>query len=360
MQPWTIELENLLLHALRQAWHVQNLQHFRAQLEPPMFALRPTNTKLGEWSPGARCISMALPFVRTATWRSVESVLQHEMAHQYVHEVLGIHDENPHGAAFQQVCRERHFDARAAGTPHVDDADAPASEHRVQRRVRKLLALAASQNWHEADAAARTAHRLMLEYNLALQHESLEPDYLIRSLHEPQLRLHAHQKMLGGLLAAHYFVHVVVARVYLPNRGQAGFVLEAAGTADNLKMAEYVFRFLQSAAHRSFEDAVRDQALPPKSKSRFLTGFVRGVAEKLRAEAKIVAEEGLVWVGDPRLQSYVDRKFGRLSNSKITAKIDAAHLAGKRAGRNVVIHKPVEAPSLMRDRLLEQGTARRD
>ena len=355
MEAWTFELENLLLHALLHAWQVQNHRHFRGQMQPPLFALRSAEDKLGEWAPSKRCISMSLPFVRKSSWREVESVLLHEMAHQYVHEILQVHDESPHGEAFRRVCHERQIDARASGHPNASndlDDEARDTENRVLRRVRKLLALAGSQNWHEADAAARAAQRLMLEHNLALQQGAVNENYFVESLHEPKIRLHAHQKMLGGLIAAHYFVHVIVARVYLPERGKEGFVLEAAGTAENLKMARYVFRFLEGAAQRAFDAAVDEGRILQKSKQRYLTGFVRGVAEKLRVDEQKNDAEGLVWLGDPKLQSFVSRTFGRLSKSRIKATIDDAHLAGKKAGRKVVIHHAVEEPTKARGHLL--------
>ena len=355
MEAWTLELENLLLHALLQAWHVRNQRHFRGQMRPPLFSLHSTHNRLGEWSPGKRCISMSLPFIRQSGWRQVEAVLLHEMAHQYVYEVLGVHDEVPHGVAFRRVCQERGIDERASGFPLQEaagDEHTDGTDNRILRRVRKLLALAGSENAHEADAAARAAKRLMLEHNLELQRAATDENYVIQTLHEPKVRLHAYQKMLGGIIAAHYFVHVVVARVYLPERGREGFVLEAAGTAENLKMARYIFRFLEGAAQRSFDSAAVEGRVSPKVRQRYLTGFVRGVGEKLRADEKIHEEEGLVWHGDPRLESFVARRFGRLSKSRVKATIDDAHLAGQKAGQKVVIHRAVEEPTNSRGRLL--------
>ena len=68
-------------------------------------------------------------------------VLKHEMAHQFVDEVLGVHDEPDHGPVFRQVCDERGIDARAAGAPDADRA----RDH-VLDRIAKLLALAGSPN----------------------------------------------------------------------------------------------------------------------------------------------------------------------------------------------------------------------
>ena len=58
-------------------------------------------------------------------WTVVLEVLRHEMAHQYVDEVLGVHDETAHGPTFQAVCEARAIDGRAAGVLEVDKARRP-------------------------------------------------------------------------------------------------------------------------------------------------------------------------------------------------------------------------------------------
>ena len=51
--------------------------------------------------------------VGEAPWPAVVEVLKHEMAHQYVHETLGLAHTPPHGEAFQSACRLLRCDDRA-------------------------------------------------------------------------------------------------------------------------------------------------------------------------------------------------------------------------------------------------------
>ena len=83
-------------------------------------------------------------------WGTLVEVLKHEMAHQFVAEVLGVLDESSHGPVYRKVCEERGIDSRAAGIPEAGDA---APQDQVLERIQKLLALAESQNEHEAQAA---------------------------------------------------------------------------------------------------------------------------------------------------------------------------------------------------------------
>jgi hypothetical protein len=76
--------------------------------------LTDTTNRLGRWAGSTRRLELSRPLVLARPWPEVRSVLEHEMAHQFVDEVLGIHDETAHGQTFQQVCAERGID-RVAG-----------------------------------------------------------------------------------------------------------------------------------------------------------------------------------------------------------------------------------------------------
>ena len=84
--------EAALVRALAQAWSALNGSHFRGGLRPPAFTLT-EGKRLGAWQPATRTLSIGRRFALEQPWPAVVEVLKHEMAHQYVHEVLGITDE---------------------------------------------------------------------------------------------------------------------------------------------------------------------------------------------------------------------------------------------------------------------------
>ncbi len=358
MKPWTAELDRQLLFVLTSSWHTFNRDLFGGGLTLPVLLIEDTASRLGHWRRRDRTIGLSLPLIRTRPWHLVRAVLKHEMAHQYVDEVLGILDSEPaHGPAFARVCAELQIDARASGLPDDDDSSvdlggADDATARVMRRVQKLFALADSDNQNEAEAATKAAQRLMLEHNIADLQRRQALRYQTKRLTTATLRMPAHIKMLSGLLSQYFFVEVVLARAYLPDEGRDGFFVEVSGTPENLAIAEWIFTFLCAAGDRVFAAERRAQQLPSSSRARFLTGFVGGVSEKLARERVVQAAEGLVWVGDADLHAWVRREHPRLRMTRVKTAVDDAHRRGRAAGNDVVLSRPVEGHSGNRGRLL--------
>ena len=104
----TPALEAALVRELRAAWHQLNGSHFRSALSAPTFELVSSRATLGRWIPGTRTLEISRALVLERAWGAVIEVLKHEMAHQYVHEVLGETSETPHGPAFRDASAEWH------------------------------------------------------------------------------------------------------------------------------------------------------------------------------------------------------------------------------------------------------------
>src|SRR6266702_721625 len=167
MHALSAELEAALLRALAGAWHTLNDTYFKGSLRAPSLSLVDGEGRLGEWRAATRTLSLARALVVERPWGVVVEVLKQEIAHEFVSEVLGEPDPTPHGAAFRGLCERLGVDARGAGMPAAGPAAAPGeTETRVLARIRKLLALAQSQNRHEAEAAMAMGQRLMLKHNI--------------------------------------------------------------------------------------------------------------------------------------------------------------------------------------------------
>jgi hypothetical protein len=81
-----------------------------------------------------------------------------------------------------------------------------------------------------------------------------------------------------------------------------------------------------------------------------------GFADKLVRQDARSKSEGLVWVKDGDLGRYFKRRHPYIRHVRHTGhrRTDAwAH--GREAGRSIVLHKPVQAPSESRGRLLPPG-----
>ena len=98
-------LDAALLRELANTWAELSHNHFRGALRPPALELVDTSTRLGAWHRATRTISLSRTLVYGQPWGTVREVFKHELAHQYVDEAMGIHDETAHGPAFAEVCR---------------------------------------------------------------------------------------------------------------------------------------------------------------------------------------------------------------------------------------------------------------
>ncbi len=339
------ELEAALVRELRSTYQDLNHSFFRRRLGGATLELSDATSRLGRWVGETRTIEIARSFVLREPWGVVVEVLKHEMAHQYVAEVLRITDETAHGPAFREICERLGIDASAAGVP-VKGAEP--EEARVLERIARLLALAESPNVNEAQSAMAAAQRLMLKYNL----ESVTgvagkapKAYGFRNLGKPTGRVNEHERLLGAILGAHFFVEVIWVPVYRPVEQKRASVLEVCGTPANLEMAAYVHSFLSHTSEQLWKEHKRARRIHgDRDRRTYLSGVMAGFLEKLNATRKENREQGLVWVGDAELEGYYRKRHPRIQHVRHAGtRRTEAHAQGREAGRKIVLHKPVGA-----------------
>ena len=341
------ELEAALVRALRREWDNLNWSHLRRVLHPPTLLLSDALSRLGQWSRTDRTIELSRRLVLGHPWGVVVEVLKHEMAHQYADEVMGTGDETAHGPAFRRACTLLGIDPAASGLPR-DVAPLEGEEVRVLGRIAKLMALAQgqNQNQNEAELAMREAQRLMFKYNLeaavARPTTGSQP-YDFRHLGEPTGRLQAHERMLASILGSHFFVEPIWVTVHRPLVGKPGTVLEVCGTPANLEMAAHVHDFLLKTSERLWREHKRQSGdRSDRMRRSYLAGVMRGFGEKLAAQAREQQREGLIWVRDAGLSGFMNSRHPRRTSVRSSSRAHPeAYAAGQRAGREIVLHRPV-------------------
>jgi hypothetical protein len=331
-----------LLRELSDTWRELNGNHFRGRLRPPVISLLEAGGRLGQWEASTRTLAIDRALVGEQPWSVVREVLKHEMAHQFVDEVLGVHDQAAHGPTFADVCRRFDIDAAATGMPAAPaggDGRSP-----VLRRIARLLALAESPNVHEAEAAMKAAQRLMLKHNLDASAAAAREGYAFIQLGVPRKRVEAAEHVLAGLLARHFFVEAIWVPSYLPAEGRSGRVLELCGTLSNLEVAAYVHGFLLETAARLWREHKASHGITSDGeRRRFQAGMMSGFDEKLKAGAQESRREGLIWVGDAGLDAFLQKRYPRrASGGSVGVRLTAAYEHGRAAGRTIVLHKPVK------------------
>jgi predicted SprT family Zn-dependent metalloprotease len=111
-----MEIDNVLKTAwikqLKADWKTANYHYFKDSMRLPSLELSSAEGVLGKWKGSYhRHLSISINLISNYTWEYVQEVLYHEMAHQYVEEVLGIREELPHGEAFKRICLENGIDS---------------------------------------------------------------------------------------------------------------------------------------------------------------------------------------------------------------------------------------------------------
>lgn len=351
----SLELEHLALREIRTEWHGINRALFGSSLRPPVFELTSSSAHHGRWIRRQRSMELSKELLIGHPWTAVIEVLKHETAHQFVEEILCVFDETPHGPTFQRVCIERGIDPRAAGLSDAPRAPEPVQgAQRIFSRIAKLLALAESQNEHEAHAAMAAAQRLMLKHNIDVAEKHYETTYSYRHLGEPTGRVSEAQRVLSGILTSHFFVEAIWIPVYRPLEGKRGKVLEICGTPENLEIAEYVHGFLFDTAARLWKEHREARGLASnRDRLKFHAGVMLGFNETMNRSRTQNREEGLVWQGDAGLSDYFRRRFPRTRTfSGSGSKPSRAYADGREAGRKIILHKPVTAGPSVEGRML--------
>ena len=354
----TAVLAAALARELRATWHQINEAYFRGALLTPTLELVAARSTLGRWVPGTRTVEVSLSLAIEKPWGVVVEVLKHEMAHQYVHEILGERSQTPHGAAFRDACARLGVDGRAAGMPAAPADEPDETEEKVVVRISRLLALAESPNRHEAEAAMAAAQRLMLKHNLDTAADCARSGagraYGFAHLGRPTGRVGEHERLVAMILGKHFFVEAIWVPVYRPREGKRGSVLEICGTPANLAIAEYAHGFLLGTAERLWSDHKRARGLASDRERRtYMAGVMTGFADKLGRQEATCRAEGLVWVKDGDLGGYLRRRHPHVRHVRHAGQRRTdTWVHGREAGRQIVLHRPVEGAVTSRGRLL--------
>ena len=316
--------------------------YFRGRLRLPNLTLGTSDSFLGRWIAATRTLELSRALIVKEPWPVTVEILKHEMAHQFVDEVLGIADETAHGPTFAKVCADLGIDARAKGlpTPARDSA-----ESQVGERIAKLLALAESPNAHEAEAAMLAAQKLLLKHNLEWNEVRAQRGYGVRHLGKPKGRTFEPERVLATILMRFFFVDAIWIPVYRPVEGLRGSVLEICGAPGNLDIAEYVHGFLTDTAERLWREHKRSAGLlSDRDRRSFIAGVMSGVHDKLSRQERGSVEAGLVWVGDAGLSDFMKKRHPHVRHVRYGGEPKGKSFAeGRTRGRSVVIHKGIQS-----------------
>ena len=353
-----MDIDNILKTAwvrqLKADWKTANYHYFKDSMRLPNLELSSAEGILGKWKGGYyRRLSININLINNYAWEYVREVLYHEMAHQYVEEILGIREDMPHGDAFKRICQENGIDPTATGSINSwvekrENSSAVSSEnHKILDKVQKLLALAQSANEHEAQNAMTKAHELLLKHNLSLLDIQTDWNYIYRQIGEVGKR-NPIKTIISAIICRFFFVEAIWTFGYDQHKDRSGQVLEIYGTPENVEMAEYVYDYLQNIPeHLWVEYKGQKEINGNRHRRSFIYGLLDGFYNKL--DGRIVEHQSgkLVWKGDPRLKEFYRRRNPRLirSSSRYASSCRDTYNSGIIRGKNLVIRKGIHGKS---------------
>jgi len=355
-----LELRKVWTRKLSLWWDRYNEEYISSAMRRPLFRVSQGVVELGNWNETRRTLAISELHIKQDPWLSVMETLRHEMAHQYVSEVLNADGEPPHGSAFKEACKRLRCSPRAETKAEaLRNPPGGEDEGKVLRLLKKLLSLANSPNEHEAQTAVKKARYFLAKYNLDLLELDEERAFETRCLGEVKGRHTAAELWLATILGDFFFVEVIWAQSYDPIRDQIGSVLQIYGTSSNLEMAEYVYSYLSHMLCRLWEDyRASNDVASNRERQRYFAGVLEGFHGKLQEQETFLQEtHALVWKGDSKLKA-----FYRHMNTRVETRysggvrVTRAYEDGVQEGRRVTIHKPVSAsPSGTAGYLMEKA-----
>ena len=350
-------LEHRILHGLLCEWkavlEILSPVH-RKNMKPPLFSIRDLTSKYGYWSSDRGEICLSRNLVMNHSWDAVRDVLLHEMAHQLADQVLGAREETPHGPAFSKACHLLRANPRASGNyPLIDeparDGEGENSTHIQLRRIKKLMALAESQNQHEAESAMLKAHELVKKYNIDLIAGNENRVFISVFLGKPALRHTRDHYHLARILTQFYFVEGLWVSSFSLDKGKMGRVLEITGTPSNIQMASYVYHFVRRFISSQWNEYNKSRGLGHQPEIDFSVGILEGFRSKLSAVPqkpdipfqKTIGQ--LVTLEDPLLKAHMAYRYPHTRSFSRSAvlKNEAVLNDGIRIGKKLVISKGI-------------------
>ncbi|MBA3028969.1 MAG: DUF2786 domain-containing protein [Desulfobacteraceae bacterium] len=349
-------LEQRILHGLACEWKnaVLFLNHaIRNKMRLPLFSIREMHSRLGTWNVDKEEICLSRHLVMDHSWDAVLEVLFHEMAHQLADQVLNPRHEPPHGPCFQKACYLLRANPKASGNfktldDIVGNSLEPSSNAQL-RRIKKLMALATSQNLNEARAAMVKAHQLIKKYNIDLIELNEDRDFLSIFLGKPALRHGRDDYRLALLLQHFYFVECIWVSAFVLGKNKMGRVLEITGTLPNIQTASYVYDYVKRFIASRWETYSKGKKLDAGKKVDFSQGILKGFRSRLEEpnkprirENKIPAGE-IIRMEDPLLKAHMAYKYPhtrRISRQGRFQDMDVVN-DGMAAGKELVIAKGI-------------------
>lgn len=349
-------IESLLIKQLYKEYE-QIIYSYNLKLQAPNIIISKVSSYYGQWCSQTRTISLSCSLLLECTWSHVLQILKHEMAHQYVDELMGLDDN--HGVFFKKACgllRVEKWAQRACFSVKdslfkISEEQEALSESKELRIVRKLLRLGASTNKHEAFLALQKAAEIAKKYQIQDWDLKEENNFVSLIIKTKRKKIHGYEVLVGNILIEHFLVKVIYSSLFNKETMCEEKTVEIFGSPQNVKMAEYVYIFLLKKIQSLWkEHQVFTGKKGIKLKNQFLFGVLGGLQEQLEQERKKTLKDEKkdskskdLCLYDQRLLDYVSYKYPKVHQSRSSSSVlkSKEYYQGFEEGGKIKIRTPL-------------------
>lgn len=264
---------------------------WRGYYYPLHFVLFEDPQKLGYFSPGNFQLGLHKKLMYLAHDEVLKNIIRHELAHMYCSLIYEEQYQElfSHGAEFQKICKDFGWGVEVSkaysNLEFENQLYSPdTSFEKVKAKVEKLLALADSDNPHEAAAATFKANNLLLKYNLKNLAATDQGEV------ESCVKMVFRAKKMNSTLNALYDIlqYFYVQPVF--NRTREGVGLDVVGSRLNVEMADYITKYLAAEFELLWNRAKKEDPKMKglKKKNNYILGIASGFTAKLKNERQIL------------------------------------------------------------------------
>jgi hypothetical protein len=332
---------------------------YRLKFKPILIDLNHSKNLLGSWDRQLRIITISTYLIENYDWNMVLEILKHEVAHQIVSEKHVSEPEKSHGTHFKTACQQIAVEswARTAAVDlegkifHWKGEEPSDQQANLRRKAAKLLALATSQNEHEALVAMNMVQSLYAKHHLSDCESQAPDDFVTLTINHKKKRVEAYQTKICSILTSHFFVQIVFSSEFDQQKLCSHKTVEVMGRRENVLMAEYVYWFLNNNLHHlwaQFKTNTIAVVQGISARNSYFMGVLSGFDEKLNASDKEEVQQEqpstkdqLITLSNAQVTEYVHQRHPKLSTRSwgTQTKDPNSYFAGKSAGSQLTLKK---------------------
>lgn len=318
---------------------------YRGILYPLNIVVFEDASRLGYFDSRTYELGLSKKLMYLAQEEVLRNIIRHELAHFVCYIKYG--NQVVHGEEFHLQCKSYGWGSEvysAYANIELENSKIELHDEKTQKllnRLKKLLALASSDNAHESEMATLKANELLLEHNLELTKEQSSSEDLVCVARV----LEANRKN-----AKHVTIYEILKTFYVSpvfNHGRGVFYLEVIGDRTSVELADYVAHFLDLELDKLWKQTQKENpTLKGKSaKNSFLRGVSKGYIEKIENQKNQKASKNELMIIEKNVQRQLSMVYPRIGHASLTTghHNEDAHAAGKQKGANLSINPAIKS-----------------